>query len=190
MLEEEHRIVILDRAAQQPVGVVDAPRADDLEPGRADEEPLGAARVKRPAPHTAAERRADHDGQLDAAAPVRLGAHGHDRVEGARDEVRELQLGDRSLPHPGRPERGADEALLGDRRVDHALGAEFLQQPLGDAERPAEVADVLAYEEHPLVLAHGIRHRRANRLEVGDLGHGATIPARPSESLILGRRRR
>ena len=63
------------------------------------------------------------------------------------------------LAHPGRAEGGADEALLGDRRVDHALVAELLEQSFRDAERPAEVAHVLADQEDALVLAHGVRHR-------------------------------
>ena len=41
MLEEEHRVVVLDRRAQQAVGVGDRARADDLEPGLADEPALG-----------------------------------------------------------------------------------------------------------------------------------------------------
>ena len=63
-------------------------------------------------------------------------AHGDDRVERAADEVGELQLGDRPLAHPGRTEGGADEALLGDRRVDHAFVAELLEQSFRDAEGP------------------------------------------------------
>ena len=90
---------------------------------------------------------------------MRLRRDGHDLVERARDEVGELELDDRPLAHPGGPDRGADEALLGDRRVDHALVAELLQEALRDAERAAEVADVLAEQEDALVL--GAARRRA-----------------------------
>ncbi len=84
------------------------------------------------------------------AATVTIGSNGH------ADEVGELELDDRPLAHPGRADGGADEALLGDRRVDHALVAELLEEALRDAERPAEVADVLAEQEDALVLAHGV----------------------------------
>ena len=101
---------------------------------------------------------------------MRLGRDGDDGVERAADEIGELELDDRPLAHPGRADRRADEALLGDRRVDDALLAELLEQPLRDAERPAEVADVLAEQEDPLVLAQRVGERGADRLEVRDLG--------------------
>ena len=105
----------------------------------------------------------DHDRKADAASPVRLRRDGDDHVERARDEVGELELDDRALAHPGRAEGGADESLLGDRRVDDALVAELLEEPLRDAERAAEVADVLAEQEDALVLGEGIvRARRGS----------------------------
>jgi hypothetical protein len=58
-----------------------------------------------------------------------LAPDGDDRVEGARHEVGELQLDDGPLAHPRRSERRADEPLLGDRRVEDAVGAELLPQP-------------------------------------------------------------
>ena len=79
---------------------------------------------------------------------------------GQRDEVGELELDDRPLAHPGGADRGADEALLGDRRVHHALLAELLDETLRDAERAAEVADVLAEQEDALVLAQRVAAAR------------------------------
>lgn len=96
---------------------------------------------------------------------MRLGADGDDRVERAADEVRELQLDDRPLALPRGAERCADEALLGDRGVDDALGTELLPQPLRDAERAAEVADVLAEQEDALVLGERVAQRRVDGVE-------------------------
>ena len=116
-------------------------------------------------------------------APVRLGGDGDDRVEGAGDEVGELELDDRTLAHPGGADRGADEALLGDRRVDHALRAELLEQARRDAEGAAEDADVLAEQEDAVVLAHRVLERGPDRLEIRDLADGCRLgrPARRFE---------
>src|SRR4029079_19620638 len=92
--------------------------------------------------HPATRRAADRDRDLLARAPVRLGGDGDDRVEGAGDEVGELKLPAGALAHPGGAERCADESLLGDRRVHHAVGAELLVQAGRDAESPPETAHV------------------------------------------------
>ena len=111
---------------------------------------------------------------------MRLRRHGDDRVEGTRDEVRELELDDRALPHPRRSDRGADEALLRDGRVDHAVRSELLVQAGGDPERAAEDADVLAEDEDALVVAHRVLQRSADRVEIGDLSRrsGAGLSTR------------
>ena len=44
-------------------------------------------------------------------------------------------------------------------------------QPLGDLERAAVGADVLAEHEHALVARHLLEERLADRLEIGDDGH-------------------
>ena len=45
-------------------------------------------------------------------------------------------------------------------------------QALGDLERAAVGADVLAEQEHALVARHLLEERLADRLEIGDDGHG------------------
>ena len=95
------------------------------------------------------------DRQCVFAATVTIGSNG------AGDEVGELQLDDGTLAHPGGADRRADEPLLGDRGVDHALVAELVERPGGDAERAAERADVLAEQEDAVVLAHGVLERGA-----------------------------
>ena len=70
-----------------------------------------------------------------------------------------------------RTRRRADDADLGDRRVDDALLAELVDQSVGDLERSAVRADVFADAEDVLVALHLLEQRLANRLEVGDLGH-------------------
>ena len=46
--------------------------------------------------------------------------------------------------------------------------AELLEQAQAHAEAAAVAADVLAHEEHPVVAAHGLADRLADRLAVGD----------------------
>ncbi len=178
VLEVEDGVGIVDRRAQQAVRVLDRAGAHDLQPRRADEPALGRAGVEGAASHAASGGAADHDRDRLAGAPVGLRGDGDDRVEGARDEVGELQLDDGPLAHPGGADGGADEALLGDRRVEHPLLAELLDQACRHPERAAEGADVLAEQEDALVLPHRVGERGANRLEVGDralraFAHGA-----------------
>ena len=58
----------------------------------------------------------------------------------------------------------ADEAALGDRRVDDPLLAELLQQALRDLVGAVVVADLLAHEEDAIVLLHLLGHRLIERL--------------------------
>jgi hypothetical protein len=77
------------------------------------------------------------------------------------------------------PGRRAHDRDLGDRRVDHALLAELRQQSLGDLERAAERADVLA-EQKTFVARHLLEQRLADGLEIGDLAIAASPPWTPS----------
>ncbi len=95
----------------------------------------------------------------------------HELVEAARDEVRELHLAHRPHPDHGRADRGADDPRLGERGVHHAIGAELLDEPVGDLERATEHADVLAHQEHALVGTQLVAQGGGDRLEVGESGH-------------------
>ena len=68
-----------------------------------------------------------------------------DLVNGDEDKIDRHNLDHRAQPEHRRADRQPDEALLGDRRVDHALFAELGLQPFGDAVRPLELADLLAH---------------------------------------------
>ena len=80
-------------------------------------------------------------------AVAQLGHLRHDLVEGRVDEPVELDLAHRPVAPNGQPDRRADDAGLGQRRVDHAAVAEVPLQTLGDAEHTAELPDVLAHED-------------------------------------------
>ena len=91
-----------------------------------------------------------------------------DLVERGVDEAVELDLHDGPVAAEGEADRGAHDAGLGERRVDHALRAELVEQSVGDAEDTAELADVLPHDENLGVIGHrtaqalvdGLRHRQ------------------------------
>ena len=144
--------------------------------------------MERPAPHPAAGRAADRDRDRLARPPVRLRGDGDDLVERARDEVGELQLDDWTLALPGCADRGTDEPLFRDRRVDHARLAELVEEAGRHPERTAEGADVLAEEEDAIILAHRVLQRRPDRLEVRDRA-GRRIARRGAGSFQVADRR-
>src|SRR6478736_10146910 len=92
----------------------------------------------------AAERGADRDLAVVAAARAlaELPELRPDLVEALSREAQELDLGHRHHARQGEPERCADDAGLGERRVDYTLSAETLHQPGGGPEHAAQLADV------------------------------------------------
>ena len=109
-----------------------------------------------PAFDSPSRRSADHDGRgiLSAAAVAELRQLVDDLIEGRIDEVAELDLRHRPQPVHRHSDRGADDARLGQRRVDDAVGAELLDESQRGAEDAAELAHVLAQHHHPRVAAH------------------------------------
>ena len=84
-------------------------------------------------------------------------------------------------PTKAAPTPSAGEAVLGDRRVDDAPRAEFLQQALRDLVGALVLGDLLAHHEDVLVAAHllghgvaqGLAHRHGHHLgPFRDLRHG------------------
>ena len=71
------------------------------------------------------------------------------------------------------PDRDADNAAFGDRRVEHADLAVFLLQPRGRAEHAAEIADILAHHDHVGIARHHHVERRVDRLDHVHAGGGA-----------------
>ena len=88
----------------------------------------------------------------------------HQLVKGRVDVVRKLYFRDR--PHPARraPDRKAGDALLRQRRVEHALAAKVRRQTHRAPEDAAK-GNVLAEDEHPLVRGEGVPQGGVDRLE-------------------------
>src|SRR6185437_6201041 len=76
-------------------------------------------------------------------------------------------LHDRALAEHRGANAGAHEALLGDRRVAHAVGPELLEQSGGDLVGAVEDAHLLAHHEDARVALHLLAQGEAQRLAIG-----------------------
>ena len=176
VLEEHDGVVVVDRGPEEAPHVLGGRGEDDLEPGDVDEpglELLGMLRARRPA---RAALRPDRERHLELATRHRavLGCLVDQLLHGERQEVlvHDLDDGPHAL-HRG-PDARSDDRDLGDRRVPHALGAELVEEPLRDRHRAAHLGDVLAHEEHVLVLAQRAGERVANGFPIRGLRHTRT----------------
>ncbi len=109
-----------------------------------------------------------------------LGDLGHDLVERRVDEPVELDLDDRAVAAHRQADRGAEDPALGQRGIDHAGFAEVLLQPVGHAEDPTELADVLPHQQHLRVRLESAAQRRVDRLGHGHDGHQRPPPTAAS----------
>ena len=160
VLEKDHRIGIAHRGRQQADDVARRRRRHDLEAGDHHAPVLDALGMLRAEARAGAVAGA-HD-QRAFGLPVRhvaaLGKFVGDVVEADREEIREHDLGDRLEAGHRRAHGGAENRLLGDRRVAHAQRAELLVQADGRLEHAAGLGHVLA-EEHDVGVARSFPAR-------------------------------
>src|SRR4051812_903873 len=100
---------------------------------------------------------------------MRFGDHVGNLVEGAADEVHELKFGDGAHAGERGSEGGAHDGGLGDGRIDDPLGAEAVDESVGDFEGAAVNADVFAETEDGGVTVHFFPDSLADGFEVGKL---------------------
>ena len=172
VLEEQHRVVVAHRRLDEALGVVGRAGADHLETRRVDEIHLRVLRVEGPAMDAAAHRAANHQRDRRAPAVVALGGEVGDLVEGAGDEVHELQLANRAQAEVAHADGRADDGALSNRCFDDALAAELCQKTFGDFERAAVNADVFADHQHGRVAFHLLAQALRDRLQIGHGRHG------------------
>src|SRR5581483_3728601 len=118
-----------------------------------------------------------------APAKMRLGQHVGDLIEGAADEVHELELRHGTQPGERRAKAGVDDGHLGDGRIDHALRAEAVDESVGDLEGTAVDADVFANAEHRGIPLHLLPDPLANRFQISDRCHESPLPSMLSAKL-------
>ena len=166
-LEEDDRVIILDRRDQQPLGVIGSGRDHRLDAGHMREDALGTLAVRLPAENAAAKGRADRHRRYELARrpiaqPRRLA---HQLVERGIDIVGELNLGHGPEAIGAHAHRHADDPAFGDRRVEHTVLAIFLLQARGGAEHAAEIADILAHHDDVGIAIHHHVQRAVDRLD-------------------------
>ena len=179
VLEEDHGVGIADRGLQQALVVGRRIRRDHLQagdlrvPGRIVLAVLGGdagGGAVGPAEH-------DRAAHLPARHIQRLGGGVDDLVDRLHGEVEGHELDDRLQAGHRRTDADAGKAVLGDRRVDHAPRAEFLQQALRHLVGALIFRDLLAHDEDvgvaPHLFGHGVAQRLANSLgdHLGALRH-------------------
>ena len=175
-LEHADRVVVADRALEQPLRVVRRAGRDDLEAGDVREPALPRLRVLRGELQRGAVRAAEHDRHLVLAARhvEHLRGGVHDLVEREQREVPGHELDDRAQPDHRRADADAGESELGDRRVDDAHLAELLEESLGDLVRALVDGDFLAHEEDAIVALHLLANGGAEGVSVCDYRHLVT----------------
>ena len=197
VLDEDHGVVVADGRLQQALGVGRRRGHGDEQAGHVQEEGLEAVRVRRAELVAGALGHAHDERDADLAAEHVADVRGvvDDLVEREQREVDRHELDHGAQPGHGGTDAHADDGVLGDRGVAHALLAELLEQPRGDLEGAVEDADVLAHEHDVLVaqhlLAQGLverlavaQHARAGRL-LGLCGGGHAQVSSPASTAAV-----
>ncbi len=137
------------------------------------EQGFGRLAVRLAAEDAAAIRRADGQRQDEFAGRAIAQPRGFrdDLVEGGIDVIGELDLGDGAQAIGGHADRGGDDAVLGDRRVEDARLAVFALQAFGDPEDAAEIADILAEHDDVGIAFHHHVMGAVERLDHVHDGH-------------------
>ena len=137
-------------------------------------------------------RSAEHDldAHLSARHVARLGGRIDQMVHRLHGEIEGHEFDHRLEAGERGPDAEPGKAVLGDRRIDDAAGAEFLQQALGDLVGALIFGDLFAHHEHvavaPHLLRHGVAQRFAHRHR-DHLGAGRNVGLRQLRSWLAGR---
>ena len=180
VLDEDDRVVVADRGLQQALGVGRRGGHHDLQPGDVADPRLEALTVLGGRAARRTQRRAQHERHAQAAPRhvVRLGGLVDELVHHQRQEVAEHDVDDRPHAGHGGAHTQAGDAGLRDRRVDHSIGAELVDQAGQHLERRSRLGHVLADHEHPLVAPELLGQRLVDRLAEGDLAGGGGVRRR------------
>ena len=137
-----------------------------FKPGNVAEPGMQRLRVLRGRAARRAQRGAHHHRHfpLSARHVVDFGGLIHHLVHGEADEIAEHDVDHRTHAGHRGAHGDAGESGFGNRRVEHALGAEFFHQAGENFERSARFGDVFAHNEDARVAAHLFGQRLADGL--------------------------
>src|SRR6266478_2317775 len=125
--------------------------------------------MERSAVHAASGRPANHHGRRGVPEVVSLGDEIRNLIEGADDEIDELHFANGAQAAVAHPASSADNGALADRRVNHALRAEALQQTFAGLEGAAVHADVFPHQNDRRIAFHLLEHGLLDGFEKRDL---------------------
>ena len=114
-----------------------------------------------------------HDRAVDLAAAhiKRLRRRIDDMVDGLHREIKRHKFDDRPQPSEGGANANTCKTIFGNRRIQHALCAKFLQQALRHLIGALIFADLFAHHEDAGVATHLLRHRVAQGFTHGHRDH-------------------
>ena len=96
----------------------------------------------------------------------------NDLFEHAVDEALELRLGHGLHALCGEADRDAADRGFVERRIDHAVGAELVEQAERGAEHATVDADILAEHDDARIVFHFPGQGLRDCFDQGDLSHG------------------
>src|SRR5260221_3413638 len=144
MLQEQHGVIVTDSRLDQSFGIAGRGRGHYLHAWSMNKVHFRVLRMERASVYATPGGSAQHHGSRRTPAVMRRSHHVYDLVEGAGDEVHELELSHRTQAGERRAVGRADDGRLGNGRVNHPLRAEVVDKAIGDLERAAVDADGFA----------------------------------------------
>src|SRR5229473_5003767 len=176
VLEENHGVVLTDTRLQQPLSISRCGRNHDAQPGAMQEISFEALAMLCTELMARALRCAYNHRHLGVAAEhvMNLGGVVDDLIDREQTKVDCHQFDDRlESTHRG-PDSRSDDREFRDRRVTHTFFAVDGEKAVGDLERAAKIADLLAHDEYTLIAVEFLAQGLVERFPISDLGHAAT----------------
>ena len=173
VLEEDDGIGIADRGGEQPDDVAWVRGGHHLEPGNHHRPVLDALAMLGAEAGARAIGGAHHERAFELAVRhvAALRELVGDIVEAHRKKIREHDLGDGLEPRHCRAHGGAQDSLLGNRTVAHALWAELFVEADRGLEHAASLGHVFAEEDDVGIARHLLGDAAGDRIAVGQFRH-------------------
>ena len=109
--------------------------------------------------------------RLAPRARAHLGSLGDQLIQALVHEAHELDLGDGLEPGQRHAESRPDDGGFRKRRIEYTVGAEPTLQPVCRPEHTAELPDILAHDQHALIVTERLLKCRVDRLHHHCLSH-------------------
>src|SRR5712691_7642373 len=192
MLEENYGVFLTDTRLQQPLRISRCGRNHDAQSGAMQEISFEALTMLCTKLMARALRCAYNHRHLGVAAEhvMNLGGVVDDLIDREQAKIDRHQLDNRLEPAHRGADSGADYREFRNRRVTHALFSVDGKQPVGDLECTAEVADLLAHDEDPLIAVEFLAQGLVECFPISDLGHASNLAFTPRRRTCPARRAR